>query len=206
MRVLVLTSILVFAFAAIGFGQCPTIKVEGPAGPVKAGTTLNYTATLSGGDKTVVPQFFWFSTGGKIASGHTAPKITLETDGIENGTYTVTAGVDGFPKTCANTFGSTTFEIRSPKAGAEEPLPCPLISVSGPNKVSPNKATAGADVVFKANVSGGDPAITPSFEWSVSDGTLSGGQVTSAVTVNTKGVMSKAITATVLVGMYPATC
>ena len=60
-------------------------------------------------------------------------------------------------------------------------------------------------MTFTANVSGGGPHVTPTFNWTVSAGTISSGQGTSSITVDTTGV-SGTITATVEVGGYDRSC
>ena len=69
----------------------------------------------------------------------------------------------------------------------------------------PDTVTPGQPATFTANVSGGDPSVTPTFNWTVSAGTITSGQGTSSITVDTTGVTGN-ITATVTVGGYPASC
>ncbi len=79
---------------------------------------------------------------------------------------------------------------------------CPTVTVS-----CPDTATAGSPVTFTANVSGGDSNVTPTFNWTVSAGTISSGQGTSSITVDTTGVPTgTTITATVDVGGYDRSC
>jgi hypothetical protein len=61
-------------------------------------------------------------------------------------------------------------------------------------------------VTFTASVSGGDPAVTPTYNWTVSAGTITSGQGTSTITVDTTGTGGQSITATVTVGGYPSSC
>jgi hypothetical protein len=82
----------------------------------------------------------------------------------------------------------------------EKPIACPTVSVS-----CPDTGTPGTPVTFTANVSGGDSAVTPTFNWTVSSGTISSGQGTSSITVDTTGVTGT-ITATVDVGGYDRSC
>jgi hypothetical protein len=55
-------------------------------------------------------------------------------------------------------------------------------------------------------VSGGDQGVTPTFNWTVSAGTISSGQGTSTITVDTTGTGGQTITATVDVGGYSREC
>jgi hypothetical protein len=82
------------------------------------------------------------------------------------------------------------------------PPPCPTVSVS-----CPDTGTIGQPVTFTANVSGGDTNVTPTFNWTVSAGTISSGQGTSSITVDTTGVAGgTTVTATVDVGGYGREC
>jgi hypothetical protein len=64
----------------------------------------------------------------------------------------------------------------------------------------------GAPITFTANVAGGDANVTPTYNWSVSAGTISSGQGTSSITVDTTGIGGQSVTATVEVGGYPPSC
>ena len=75
---------------------------------------------------------------------------------------------------------------------------CPNVTVSCPD-LSVEKT-----IKFTANVSGGDPSVTPTFRWSVSGGKLAGGQGTREVVVEIEGKDSQ--TATVDVGGYHPSC
>jgi hypothetical protein len=82
--------------------------------------------------------------------------------------------------------------------------PCPALSVS-----CPDTATLGMPTVFTVNISGGDDKVNPSFEWEASVGTITSGQGTSTVIVDTTGlplVSRRQLTATVKVGGYSPSC
>lgn len=81
------------------------------------------------------------------------------------------------------------------------PGACPVVKVTCPDKVD-----EGAPLTFTADVSGGDPNVTPTFNWTVSAGTISSGQGTSSITVDTTGIGGQSVTATVDVGGYPREC
>jgi hypothetical protein len=88
-------------------------------------------------------------------------------------------------------------------AGAQQAAPeCPTVSTSCPDSVDADKP-----VTFTVNVSGGDPNVTPTYNWTVSAGTIESGQGTSAISVSTAGLApSTTITATVDVGGYDRAC
>jgi hypothetical protein len=84
---------------------------------------------------------------------------------------------------------------------AVAPRQCPTVKVHSPYEV-----IDGAPLTFTALVSGGDNNVTPTYNWSVSAGTISSGQGTSVITVDTTGVGGSTITATVDVGGFNREC
>ena len=69
----------------------------------------------------------------------------------------------------------------------------------------PDSVDAGAPLTFTANVgSGGPSGIT--YNWSVSAGSISSGQGTSSITVNTAGLGGQTVTAPVELGGLDPTC
>lgn len=78
---------------------------------------------------------------------------------------------------------------------------CPVISaIYGPNKVE-----AGGSVKLKVLVSNGDPLVTPTYNWLVSQGSLLGGQGTGEVTLDSTGA-KESINVTVDIGGYMPNC
>lgn len=78
---------------------------------------------------------------------------------------------------------------------------CPTVRTSCPDSVK-----VGDEATFTVNVSGGDKDVTPTYNWSVSAGTISSGQGTSVITVETKEAGGMTITATVELGGYDRSC
>jgi hypothetical protein len=78
---------------------------------------------------------------------------------------------------------------------------CPTVRTSCPDSVK-----VGEALTFTANVSGGDDDVTPTYNWSVSAGTISSGQGTSTIIVETQEAGGMTITATVDVGGYSREC
>jgi hypothetical protein len=66
--------------------------------------------------------------------------------------------------------------------------------------------TPGAPITFTASISGGTPGITPTYNWTVSAGTITAGQGTPTITVDTAGLAGRPITATVSVEGYELVC
>jgi hypothetical protein len=78
---------------------------------------------------------------------------------------------------------------------------CPTIKVDGPDTVDAN-----VPVDYEAKVINLPQGITPSYNWSVSAGTISSGQGTSMITVDPQGQAGKTIIASVHVGGLPPGC
>jgi hypothetical protein len=73
--------------------------------------------------------------------------------------------------------------------------------VSCPTDVEPN-----APITFTASVSGGAEGASWTYNWSVSAGTISSGQGTSTITVDTTGLGGQSVTATVNLGGADPSC
>jgi hypothetical protein len=84
---------------------------------------------------------------------------------------------------------------------APTPNPCPVVRVSSADTVAES-----APISFTADVRGGDPNVTPTYNWTVSAGTISSGQGTSSITVDTTGIGGQSATATVELGGYDRSC
>lgn len=79
---------------------------------------------------------------------------------------------------------------------------CPSTKVSSPDMVYVND-----NLRFVADVRGGDANVTPTYNWSVSAGTIAAGQGTSVIDVSTEGLSDgQSITATVEVGGFDREC
>jgi hypothetical protein len=78
---------------------------------------------------------------------------------------------------------------------------CPKVKLSSPSEVD-----ADMPITFTVSLTGGDPNTTPTFNWTVSDGTIQAGQGTSMITVDTTGVVGQSLNATVGIGGYDPVC
>ncbi|HEX8147207.1 MAG TPA: hypothetical protein VF591_08515 [Pyrinomonadaceae bacterium] len=176
--------------------ECSADQMPDPNCTPTAGTVqLSATATDPDGDTLL---YTYSTTGGRVTGD--GPNATLDLTGVAPGTYTVTVEVDDGCGCIA--FTSTTVTVERCNC-IPRPVPtptCPTVTVS-----CPDTGTTGQPVTFTANVSGGDPNVTPTFNWTVSAGTIESGQGTSSITVSTTGVTGP-ITATVDVGGYDRSC
>ena len=141
--------------------------------------------------------YTWSATGGRL-SGE-GRQVTWDLTGAANGSYTATVEVnDGNQHTAS---GSVTVTVADCPDCVRPQPPCPTVSVSCPSEVDP-----GQPITFTASVSGGDSASTFTYNWSVSAGTISSGQGTSTITVDTNGLAGQSVTATVSIGGADPSC
>jgi len=169
--------------------------------------TSSETCTATGSEVTLVANatdpdndqllYTWSVTGGRL-SGE-GRQVTWDLTGVANGSYTATVEVnDGNQHTAS---GSTTVTVADCTGCVAPKPPCPSVTVSCPSEVE-----AGQPITFTASVSGETGGATTTFNWSVSAGTISSGQGTSTITVDTTGAGGQSVTATVNIGGLDPTC
>jgi hypothetical protein len=139
--------------------------------------------------------YTYSTTGGRV-TGEGA-NATWDLAGVQPGTYTATVEVDDGCGCVA--FSSTTVTVA---ACADCVPPCPTITVDCPTTA----VQPGSPATVTVNLSGGAPGLTPTYNWSVSDGTIASGQGTPSITVDTTGQAGKNITATVQIGGLDPSC
>jgi hypothetical protein len=142
-------------------------------------------------------RYRWIVSGGRIVGD--GADVVWDLSDAQPGTYsaTVEASTGAIGSGCM-AFSSTKVLVRN----CPPPRPvCPNVIINCPDTV-----TIGQPVSFTASVSGGTPGITPVFNWTVSAGTIIGGQGTSAIQVDTTGLGGQQIRATVEVAGYNLTC
>jgi hypothetical protein len=72
---------------------------------------------------------------------------------------------------------------------------------------SPAEVKKGDNLTFTVNVSGGDPNVTPTYNWTISASTIESGQGTSTIQVNTREIEGETnVTATVEIGGFSRAC
>ena len=169
---------------------CPpgTSSPSCPTAPSMS-VSLTTVATDPDGDTLL---YTYSTTGGRITGD--GPNVTWDLSGVAAGTYTSTVEVDDGCG-CV-TFSSTTVTVATCPNCIP---PCPTVSVSCPDNVQ-----QGTPVTYTANVSGGPG--TQTYNWSVSAGTITSGQGTSSITVDTTGRGGQSITATVELGGLDPSC
>lgn len=171
---------------------CPPGTSSPNCTPTDNTVTLVANATDADNDQLL---YTWSVTGGRLTGE--GRQVTWDLTGVADGTYTATVEVNDGNQHTAN--GSTTVTVAVCPGCVAPPPPCPTVNVSCPSEVD-----AGQPITFTASVTG-EGAPTPTFNWSVSAGTISSGQGTSTITVDTAGV-GQSVTATVTVGGVDPSC
>lgn len=144
--------------------------------------------------------YTYSTTGGRVEGG--GPEVTLDLTGVAPGTYKVTVAVDdgngGTTTDAVNiTVDRCTCPITlAPGIGDD----CPTVTVSCQDTTAPDRP-----VTFTADISGGDPDVTPTFKWSVPGFQIASGQGDSQMTVEPPTQVGK-VRATVKVGGYERSC
>ncbi|HJT28923.1 MAG TPA: Ig-like domain-containing protein, partial [Pyrinomonadaceae bacterium] len=171
---------------------CPPGQSSSSCTPTGSEVTLVANASDPDNDQLL---YTWSVTGGRL-SGE-GRQVTWDLSGVANGSYTATVEVnDGNQHTAS---GNTTVTVADCTGCVPPPPPCPVVSVSCPTDVEANQP-----VTFTASVSNGPAGAT--YNWSVSAGTISSGQGTSTITVDTNGLGGQSVTATVSVGGADPSC
>lgn len=128
-------------------------------------------------------RYNWSATGGRIVG--TGANTTWDFSGVQPGTYTVTVEVNSGGEADCTAFTQTAVVVR------ECPPPtCPSIVISCPDTVR-----VGEAITFNASVTNLATGITPQYQWTVSGGTITSGQGTTSITVDTTGLAGQPVNA-----------
>jgi hypothetical protein len=173
---------------------CTPPNTSATCTPTGSEVTLVANATDPDNDQLL---YTWSVTGGRL-SGE-GRQVTWDLTGVANGSYTATVEVnDGNQHTAT---GNTTVTVAECSGCVPPPPPCPTVSVSCPTDVEANQP-----ITFTASVSGGAEGVSWTYNWSVSAGTISSGQGTSTITVDTASLGGQSVTATVSIGGADPSC
>jgi len=130
-------------------------------------------------------------SGGRVVG--TGANVQWDLTNAAPGTYTITTGVDDGCGVCGKTDTRTVRVEECPDCVQD--CNCNTLSVTGPSGIT----NSGDSMNFTANVSGGTGSYT--YNWSVSQGTITSGQGTPSITVATnKDMAGGSVTATVNLG------
>ncbi|HSE36955.1 MAG TPA: hypothetical protein VLG74_06595, partial [Blastocatellia bacterium] len=173
---------------------CPE-GYRSPSGCAASSNEVQLTANYTDPDNDTL-LYTWSVTGGKLTGEGRV--VTWDLTGVADGSYTATVEVnDGnqHPVT-----GTATVAV-GPCSDCEKiPPPCPQVSVSCPS----DGVDVGTPITFTASVSGGPESMT--YNWSVSVGTITSGQGTPSITVDTAGLGGQSVTATLSLGGVDPAC
>lgn len=167
----------------------------------KAGETCNESTSITVNATAVDPEndpltYNYTVSGGRIVGS--GASVTWDLSGVAPGTYTVTAGVDDGCGLCGQTQTKT---VTVAACECEQRCQCATLEVTGPAGIT----APGETMTFTASVSGG--TYDPTYNWTVSAGTIESGQGTSSIVVRTTPDMAgSSVTATVELGGAPAGC
>lgn len=165
-----------------------------PGGTCSAsGLTLDVIVNSSDPDGDTL-LFKYEVTGGQIISegGH----VQWDFARVPPGSYKATVTVDDQHGAKA----SASTNVRLEPCTSCDP-PCSTLNISCPESVEEGQA-----LFFTLSISGGEPDMKPTYNWSVSAGKIVKGQGTYTIEVDTTGLAGKQVIATVEVGDIPPEC
>ena len=158
-------------------------------------TSVSVTTTAVDPENDVLTYNYTVSGGRIVGNGAT---VSWDLSGVQPGTYTITAGVDDGCGLCGKTQTQT---VQVAECDCVLKCECPSLSVTGPAGIT----EPGQSMTFTANVSGGTQASV-TYNWSVSAGTISSGQGTPSITVDTTGLAGQTVTASLEIGGTDPSC
>jgi hypothetical protein len=174
---------------------CPPGTHSSGACATASSTTVGLTTTASDPDGDTL-LYTYTVTGGRISGEGTS--VSWDLSGVGPGTYTASVEVDDG---CGCITSSTTTVTISSCSDCVPDLVCPTVSVTCPSDVE-----EGGSVTFNAAVTPGTPPVSPTYNWTVSAGTITSGQGTSSITVSAANAGGQTITATVELGGVDPSC
>lgn len=133
-------------------------------------------------------------TGGQITGEGAC--VSWDYTGLSVGSYTAEVSVSDQHGGVSSK--SVNLEVK--ECPACDP-PCITITVS-----CPSDAEERQTVTFTVNVSGGEPYTVPTYNWTISSGTIIEGQGTPEIKVDTSGLAGQQIEATVKIGGFAPEC
>lgn len=166
--------------------RAPTIQLSASPAVVTAcagqpaRVQLNAQASFPSGAS---PRYHWSANAGHIDG--TGATTDWDLSGVKPGSYRAFLEVDnGLTDECL-AFSSAMVLVKC------APPTCPNIMISCPDKVEINQP-----MTFCANVAGGSADVKKVYNWSVSAGTITSGQGTNCITVDTTGLAGQSVRAT----------
>lgn len=148
-------------------------------------------------DSTNPIKYRWTTSAGTIIGE--GPVVTWNLAGLKPGYHKasldiISTGSDGE----CQAFSSVTVLLNG--CAPVRPV-CPAVEISCPTAVAIDKP-----LTFTSRSTGGTAGITPVYNWTVSVGTITAGQGTDTITVDTTGLAGQTIRASLSVGGYNLEC
>jgi len=141
-------------------------------------------------------RYKWTVNGGRLNG--TGPNPAWDLSGAAPGVYQALVEVDDGANLNCVAFSSLAVLVSD---CPPPPKACPTVQIT-----CPDSATENAPVTFAANVTGGSPNVTPTYNWTVTGGRIIAGQGTPAISVDTTGLAGQTIRATLDVGGFDVPC
>lgn len=207
---IVLFVLLGAIFAGPAGAQKPTAAVA--SAPLKLNLTSNTTIVSACSDSAgsqvqltaaaVSPngnpiKYKWTTTAGTITGE--GPQVTWNLAGLKPGYHKASLDIvsTGNEGEC-QAFSSVTVLVNA--CAPVRPV-CPAVEVTCPTAIGIDQP-----LTFTSNYNGGTPGITPVYNWTVSAGTITSGQGTDRITVDTAGLAGQTIRASLSLGGYNLEC
>jgi hypothetical protein len=142
-------------------------------------------------------KYRWTTTGGTITGD--GPVVTWNLAGVKPGYHKASLDVEtsGSGGTC-QAFSSVSVLVNP--CAPVRPV-CPAIEVTCPTAVGIDQP-----LTFTSRSTGGTPSVTPAYNWTVSAGTITAGQGTDTITVDTTGLAGQTVRASLSMGGYNLDC
>jgi hypothetical protein len=138
-------------------------------------------------------RYVWTTEAGRIEGSGTSATWTL--DGVAPGYYRASLEAEtGIANEHCQVFASTLVRVECPPAPE-----CPQLQIVCPTLIEP-----GEPVVFDSLVNGTVGPSTLVYKWTVSGGTIVGGQGTNSIRVDVAGFEGQTLTATASLAGYDA--
>ena len=142
-------------------------------------------------------KYKWTTDGGTIVGE--GPVVTWNLAGLKPGYHKasldiVSAGSDGE----CNAFSSVTVLVNA--CAPVRPV-CPAVEISCPTAVAVDQP-----LTFTSRLAGGTPGINPVYNWTVSAGTITEGQGTDTIKVDTTGLAGQTVRASLSIGGFNLEC
>ncbi len=186
-----------FAFAppslSLAADQTLINVCEGQTGA--SSVRLNATATSPSGSAI---SYKWTTTAGRIdGDGAT---VNWDLSGVKPGLYRALLEINtGSGDAACEAFASTAVRVNCPPAPLV--LTCPSLLITCPDRVEVDQP-----LTFTSGVTGSFGSATPTYDWTVSAGSIIEGQGTPSIKVDTKGLAGQTIRASLSMGGLNLDC